>query len=328
MPRFILMVMLAAGLLLGGCTPEDAQTEGAGEKQKAEKAEPKNERPKEEKPSKQGADPEPQEKKAEPKEPEAKKRGKEPAPKPEPEPPSSSTASASASASTAARAVGDYDATVTVSRVVDGDTVEITPAIDGVVDVRLIGMDTPETVDPGEEVEPLGPEASSFATEELTDRSVGLEFDVEREDQYGRLLAYVYLDGELFNEVLVDEGYAQAYPYEPNTRYEGRFAAAQEQARAAGIGIWGLTLAQQCLLADRGNSIGEGTPGCSGAGSSASASATVSSSASASAGSGGSAPAAPSGGGDIDCDQVNGPIPTPPGDPDGLDGDGDGLACE
>jgi hypothetical protein len=63
-----------------------------------------------------------------------------------------------------------------------------------------------------------------------------------------------------------NEGLAQAYPYEPNTtRYEGRFAAAQEQARAAGIGIWGLSLNQQCLLADRGNNIGEGTPGCSGA---------------------------------------------------------------
>ena len=330
MPRFVLLVMLAAGLMLGGCAPEEAQTEGVGEKQEAEKTEPGNERPKEEKPSKQGADPEPQEKKAKPKEPEANKRDKEPAPKPEP--PSSSTASASASASAAASAVGDYDATVTVSRVVDGDTVEITPAIDGVVDVRLIGMDTPETVDPGEEVEPLGPEASSFATEELTGRSVGLEFDVEREDQYGRLLAYVYLGGEMFNEVLVDEGLAQAYPYEPNTRYGGRFAAAQKQARVAGIGIWGLTLAQQCLLADRGNGIGGGTPGCSGAtasaGSSASSSATASSSSSASAVSGGSASAAPTSGGDIDCDQVNGPIPTPPGDPDGLDGDGDGLACE
>ena len=239
-------------------------------------------------------------------------------------------ASASASASAAASAVGDHDATVTVSRVVDGDTVEITPAIDGVVDVRLIGMDTPETVDPGEEVEPLGPEASSFATEELTGRSVGLEFDAEREDQYGRLLAYVYLGGEMFNELLVEEGLAQAYPYDPNTRYEGRFAAAQEGARAAEIGIWGLSLDQQCLLADRGNGIGEGTPGCSGATASvsSSASSSVSSSSSASAGSGGTAPAAPTSGGDIDCDQVNGPIPTPPGDPDGLDGDGDGLACE
>ena len=49
---------------------------------------------------------------------------------------------------------------------------------------------------------------------------------MEQEDQYGRLLAYVYLDGEMFNEVLVGEGLAQAYPHEPNTRYEERFAAA------------------------------------------------------------------------------------------------------
>ena len=332
-PRFILMVMLAAGLMLGGCAPEDAQTEGVEEKQKAEKAEPKNERPKEEEPSKQDRpDPEPQDKKAEPKEPEPKERDKEPPPKPEPEPPSSSTASASASASPAASAAGAYDVTVTVSRVVDGDTIEVSPTIGGDEEVRLIGMDTPETKDPLQEVEPLGPEASAFATDSLTGQSVGLEFDVEREDQYGRLLAYVYLAGEMFNEVLVEEGLAQAYPYEPNTKYEGRFATAQEQARAEGVGIWGLSLNQQCLLADRGNGIGEGTPGCSSANasarSSASSSATASSSSSASAVSGGTASAAPASGGDIDCDQVNGPIPTPPGDPDGLDGDGDGLACE
>jgi micrococcal nuclease len=218
--------------------------------------------------------------------------------------------------------------------VVDGDTIEVSPAVDGNEEVRLIGIDTPETKDPSEEVEPLGPEASAFATDSLTGQSLGLEFDVEREDQYGRLLAYVWLrsGGEMFNETLVEEGYAQAYPYDPNTRYEGRFAAAQEEARAAGLGIWGLELSQQCLLADRGNGIGEGSPGCAGATasaiSSASSSATASSSSSASAGSGRSAPAAPTSGGDIDCDQVNGPIPTPPGDPDGLDGDGDGLACE
>ena len=335
MPRFLLMLILAAGLMLGGCAPEDAQTEGAGERQKAEKAEPKNERPKEEEPRKQDRpDPRPQEKKTETGEPDAKKRDKEPAPKPEPQPapPSSSTASASASASQTASAFGDYDATVTVSRVVDGDTIEVSPAVDGNEEVRLIGMDTPETKDPSEEVEPLGPEASAFATDSLTGQSVGLEFDVEREDQYGRLLAYVHLGGEMFNETLVEEGYAQAYPYDPNTRYEGRFAAAQEEARTAGIGIWGLELSQQCLLADRGNGIGEGSPVCAGdtasAFSSASSSASASSPSSASAGSGGGAPAAPTSGGDIDCDQVNGPIPTPPGDPDGLDGDGDGLACE
>jgi hypothetical protein len=55
---------------------------------------------------------------------------------------------------------------------------------------------------------------------------IGLEFDVERVDLYDRLLAYVYGGGEMFNELLLEEGYAQAYPYEPNTRYEGRFADA------------------------------------------------------------------------------------------------------
>lgn len=235
---------------------------------------------------------------------------------------------------TASAPGGDYDATATVSRVVDGDTIEISPAVNGNEEVRLIGMDTPETKDPSEEVEPLGPEASAFAADTLTGRSVGLEFDVEREDQYGRLLAYVYLGGEMFNEVLVEEGYAQAYPYDPNTRYEGRLAATQEDARTAGIGIWGLSLNQQCLLADRDNGIGEGSPGCGGSIASPSAKSSASASASASASPSASSPApsggggVPSGGGDIDCDQVDGPIPTPPGDPDGLDGDGDGLACE
>jgi micrococcal nuclease len=167
--------------------------------------------------------------------------------------------------------------------VVDGDTIEISPAVDGNEEVRLIGMDTPETKDPSEGIEPLSPEASAFATDEVTGQSVGLEFDVEREDQYDRLLAYVYLDGEMFNEVLVEEGLAQAYPYEPNTRYEERFAAAQEEARAANLGIWGLTFAQQCQLADRGNGIGEGSPGCAGASASTSASASSSASAGSSA---------------------------------------------
>ena len=79
---------------------------------------------------------------------------------------SSSSASASATVEPKASS-GDYDRTVTVSRVVDGDTIEISPAVDDIIDVRLIGMDTPETVDPSEEVEPYGPEASTFATEEL-----------------------------------------------------------------------------------------------------------------------------------------------------------------
>jgi micrococcal nuclease len=232
---------------------------------------PRDERPAKDEPEQERANPEPEEE-AKPEKLEAKKPDNKPAAKPKPPPlspepepqPVSPSAGSSASASTSASAsasasaapvdgVGEFDATVTVSRVVDGDTVEISLAVSGNEEVRLIGMDTPETKDPSEGVEPLGPEASAFATDSLTGQSVELEFDVEQVDQYGRLLAYVYLGGEMFNEVLVHEGYAQAYPYEPNTRYEGRFAAAQEGARAAGLGIWGLTLAQQCQLADRGN---------------------------------------------------------------------------
>jgi micrococcal nuclease len=208
------------------------------------------------------------------------------------------TVSASASASAPPEpepAAENYDATVTVSRVVDGDTIEITPAIDGVDEVRLIGIDTPETVDPTEEVEPYGPEASDFATDELTGKEVELEFDVEKMDQYDRLLAYIYTDSSMFNEELLEEGYGQAYPYPPNTKYEERFADAQADAMAAGIGIWGLTFNEQCQLADRGNGIGEGTPGCQ-----AATSATPSASASSpSASAGSSATVQPSGGGAV-----------------------------
>src|SRR5215218_4949505 len=85
------------------------------------------------------------------------------------------SASTSASASPASGGAGEnYDATVTVNRVVDGDTVEISPSIGGTEDVRLIGIDTPETVDPEEEVEPYGPEASDFATSELEGERVDL----------------------------------------------------------------------------------------------------------------------------------------------------------
>jgi micrococcal nuclease len=174
---------------------------------------------------------------------------------------SASAAPTSASASSEGGSSG-HDATVTVSRVVDGDTIEVSPAVGGIDEVRLIGIDTPETKDPTEGVEPFGPEASTFVTDELSGQSVGLKFDVEREDQYGRLLAYVYVGSEMFNEVLVEEGYAQAYPYPPNTSYANRFEEAQDVARVGGLGIWGLSLDQQCQLANHGNGIGEGSPGC------------------------------------------------------------------
>jgi micrococcal nuclease len=95
---------------------------------------------------------------------------------------------------------------VTVTRVVDGDTVEISPAVEGVSEVRLIGVDTPETKDPSEEVEQFGPEASEFATARLQGQQIAVELDAGTTDSYGRLLAYVYLGDEMFNETLVEEG--------------------------------------------------------------------------------------------------------------------------
>ncbi len=148
----------------------------------------------------------------------------------------------------------------------DGDTVEISPAIGGIEDVRFIGVDTPETVDPSESVEPYGPQASTFTKAQLEGERVALEFDEEREDQYGRLLAYVHVGGQMFNEALLRQGYAQLYVVPPNDKYEPRFRQAQQQARTAGRGIWGLTTQQQCELANRGNGIGKGSPGCARAG--------------------------------------------------------------
>ncbi len=150
-----------------------------------------------------------------------------------------------------------YDATVTVTRVVDGDTVEISPAIGGITDLRFIGVDTPETKEPGCAPQPYGQEASDFTRAQLSGQQVGLEFDVEKTDRYGRLLAYVYpQDGEMFNETLLEEGYAQVATFPPNVRYADHFLEAQHAARETGRGLWGLSPEELAQQTDRGNGIG------------------------------------------------------------------------
>ena len=131
--------------------------------------------------------------------------------------------------------------TVTVTRVVDGDTIEVNPPQSWTEDVRLLGVDTPETVDPGEPVEPYGPEASAFTKRQLEGERVTLIFDQEKRDQYGRALAYVRISGQsqTFNETLLKQGYAQLYIVPPNDRYEVTFSQAQDRARQAQRGIWG-----------------------------------------------------------------------------------------
>jgi micrococcal nuclease len=127
---------------------------------------------------------------------------------------------------------------VSVTRVVDGDTIEVSPQVEGTTDVRLIGVDTPEVFG-GEE--PCGPEASAFTTEHLEGQDVTREFDEDPVDPYGRALAYVWvsdLGGELFNETLVREGQARVLTVAPNDKYEERFLAAEREARDEGIGVW------------------------------------------------------------------------------------------
>ena len=125
-----------------------------------------------------------------------------------------------------------------VERVVDGDT--FIAAVAGRSErVRLIGVDTPETVDPDRPVQPYGKEASHFAKAMLTNRTVRLEGDVEPRDRYGRLLAYVWLpDGTFWNALLAAEGYAQLITIPPDVSYASLFSELVDEARTANRGLW------------------------------------------------------------------------------------------
>ena len=121
--------------------------------------------------------------------------------------------------------------TASVVRVIDGDTIDV--SLDGQQErVRLVGVDTPETVHPEIGVEPWGPEASNFTKTLLpSGTKVRLEFDVQERDRYGRRLAYLYLrDGRRLNELLLQEGLAQLLTAPPNVRYVDRFVSARRQA--------------------------------------------------------------------------------------------------
>ncbi len=123
----------------------------------------------------------------------------------------------------------------TVTRVIDGDTV----VVEGVGTVRLIGVDTPETVDPREPVQYFGKEASDFTKQLATGKRVRLEFDGDRTDRYGRTLAYLYLQPEnlLLNAEIIRQGYGFAYTQFPFRMIE-QFRALELEAREARRGLW------------------------------------------------------------------------------------------
>lgn len=126
-----------------------------------------------------------------------------------------------------------------VTSVIDGDTIKV--IVQGKEEtVRMILVDTPETKHPDKPVEPFGPEASEFTTKTLDGKDVYLELDVQERDQYGRLLAYVWIGGKLFNKMLLEKGLARVAVYPPNVKYVDEFRAAQKQAQEKGIGIWSI----------------------------------------------------------------------------------------
>ena len=116
-----------------------------------------------------------------------------------------------------------------ISKVVDGDTIDISQGED-VIRVRLIGINSPESVDPRRPVECYGKEASQRAKELLSGKSVTIELDPSqgKYDKYGRLLAYAYLpDGTSFNQEMINEGYAYEYTYNKEYKYQKTFKVTQ-----------------------------------------------------------------------------------------------------
>jgi micrococcal nuclease len=147
---------------------------------------------------------------------------------------------------------------LTLEGAVDGDTIMVSSP-GGSETVRLIGIDTPE------ECQPLGDEASQhMATFKVS--PVTLQFDEEKRGQYDRLLAYVFVYGEMLNARMIRDGYAQVYTVSPNDRYEDRLLAAQQKAKdlsfGFGMDIWSLSDREHKMLADHGNDIGQGDGAC------------------------------------------------------------------
>lgn len=145
-----------------------------------------------------------------------------------------------------------------VERVVDGDTMIITFLFDDGSKylkerVRMLGVDTPETVHPTKPVGYYGKEASNFTKENLDGKTVWLQTDVGVRDRYDRMLAYVWLkeptekqlDDEsairkyMFNAILLEGGYAQLMTVQPNSRYSNIFVHIQREAREQKKGLWG-----------------------------------------------------------------------------------------
>lgn len=144
---------------------------------------------------------------------------------------------------TLANVLPAYIQTAIVTKVIDGDTIEI----DTGQKIRYIGIDTPETQHPTKGLECFGQEAKAKNKELIEGRRVRLIRDVSETDRYGRLLRYVYLtditpsassEGFFVNEYLVKEGYAYAATFPPDIKYNDYFKKLQDQAMQDKKGLW------------------------------------------------------------------------------------------
>ena len=141
---------------------------------------------------------------------------------------------------------------VEMRRVVDGDTIIVADRYGKELTVRMIGIDTPESVNPDEtKNNEYGEMASDYTKELLQDiKKVYLQFDEQNEDKYGRTLAYVWLYSQvdvsdtddiknyMLNAMLVKDGYAYDKVYEPNKHYAGIFETLRIDSQEQGAGLW------------------------------------------------------------------------------------------
>lgn len=127
-----------------------------------------------------------------------------------------------------------------IHRVVDGDTFWLINAKGEKEKIRFIGIDAPEAKNYGKKVKQYyGKESTNFLTNYLKGKKVRLEYDVQKYDQYGRTLAYVFMeDGTFLNEYLIKNGYAKVVTFPPNVKYHRQFVIAERYARQHQLGMW------------------------------------------------------------------------------------------
>ena len=152
-----------------------------------------------------------------------------------------------------------------VTKHIDGDTIHVTLDDGQILKIRMIGIDTPETVHPSKPIEFYGQEASDFTKEKSFGKTVYLEKDVSETDRYGRSLRYVWMEipedinkeeigTKMLNGILVAQGFANSSTYQPDVKYQDYFLELERDARNGSIGFWDENKANEFEKANTNNS--------------------------------------------------------------------------